>query len=466
MGVLRIKDNVDELLEKDPYALFTLDEPHQIARRLRPEFWGAAFLGLLVAFGVALAAFLNVQKDVKDVGDTPFAYFEIKGIDPEGHPVAGAVVKDGDKNLGFTDSFGEWRRFMRVRLGSTVALTLQKRTPEGNLVATKNIAVPASLPASGDLELSGSVQLARSTLKGVPPAKESRRPSTAESVAFDAPVQGHAVVDSASPTLTKNQTSIWFMIDGTPHQGLTEVVQALRRRSLELGMRVDPQSSWRVHLTDMVVARKTDDRPERRLVVVDGREVKGDTDTRLFSYLRDYQDAPLKTARDILWAATMHMAAVQQVRVAPDGAMVLQATTPQLWTLTPGRVVVDAEGVSHVVGEGPQGLVLKSPISGCTGTCTVTTPGIAQQAPVAGWERLHMKMTGVPVEADVFVSGYEAKRVDNETFSYWGAKAIGANVTVVQGGRLIYRGRMQPEMGAKALAIPGRPISRARSTTL
>lgn len=477
MGVLRIKENVEELLEKDPYELFSIEEPHQIARRMRPEFWGAAFVGLLVAFGVALMTFLNVQKDAKDAGDTPFVYFEIKAIDPDGHPVAGAVVREGTRQLGVTDSFGEWRRFMRVKLGTTMTFEIGKKAGAGALTAVKNIAVPTRLPGSGDLELTGSVQLARAALRGVPASRSERRPADAASMPvekarqLESDMSDDEATTYVSGALAAAPSSIWFMADAGSRPELAEVVQALRRRSLELGMRVDPASPLRVSVRDFLVARQTSERAERRLIVVEARDVhdiQAMGESRLFTYMRDYQETSVKTARDILWAATVHMAVPHRVTQTGSGWRV-ESDGPALWQLSPGRELLNAAGERFQIAEAIPGsgqlMLAPSDATPCGETsCTLTTPGIRNMPPVAGWQRLQMTVLGADPTTDLYVAGYEAQKVEGKTYAYWGQPNVGVNVTAFRGGRLVLRGRVEPSVtGVPTVSVPALTVSRRQT---
>jgi hypothetical protein len=126
MGILRVKDNIDDMIDRDPYELIDIDEPHQMVRRLAPQYYGAAFIGVLVAFVAAFTAFYNARTSTVDGGATVHAYFEIKAIDVDGRPVAGANVVHNNEQVGSTDSFGEWRRFLRVAPGQTYRVELKK----------------------------------------------------------------------------------------------------------------------------------------------------------------------------------------------------------------------------------------------------------------------------------------------------------------------------------------------------
>jgi hypothetical protein len=50
----------------------------------------------------------------------------------------------------------------------------------------------------------------------------------------------------------------------------------------------------------------------------------------------------------------------------------------------------------------------------------------------------------------IFVSGYEAKVVGDKVYEYWGQDKSRANVTVVQSGRIIYRGQIVSDSNSNA----------------
>lgn len=92
-----------------------------------------------------------------------YAYFEVRALDQSGRPVAGALVKNSGKKVGTTDSFGEWRRYMKVPLGSTIPISVVKNHNGVSASAIKNFAVPPSRPDKADIELRSSIQLAAIT---------------------------------------------------------------------------------------------------------------------------------------------------------------------------------------------------------------------------------------------------------------------------------------------------------------
>src|SRR5207248_1569156 len=146
------------------------------------------------------------------------------------------------------------------------------------------------------------------------------------------------------------------------------------------------------------------------LIAVDGYVVQGGRTERVFTYLRNYAEESLYTARDILWAATMHVAKTHQA-VRANGAWFLESPGPKLWAQVPGHVVYDLGGMAFplaVDGDKLRLTVGSSEPCATGNRCTVTSPGFQRAPPVPGWQRLKLKVRGADANATVYVSGYEA----------------------------------------------------------
>lgn len=447
MGILRVKEDITEIIERDPYELIHLDEPHQIVRRLSPQYYGAAFVGVLIAFVAAFVAFYNANKSGAGFGDTVHAYFEIKAIDANGRPIAGAVVARGDEQVGVTDSFGEWRRFLRVTPGETFRVNLSKVTAEGELVAVKNIAVPAKMPESGDLELSGSVRMFASSQMHESLGKADVRQAQVPSAnAMQAQVVAPAVTP---PGVISDISRIWFVVDGQQSGDLSEVVSALRRRSLELGMRVDPKAALRIRLST-IAGESTAERGKTApaLVAVTGTYADTSMHEERFSFLRNFQETPYQTARDILWATTVH--AHVPVRVIQDDTTWRVAPlTPKLWDfsarhlMTAGNEVVFAARSEQEHAAAIDGRTFTKVCPEGTQVCTLHTAGLDQVSPVQGWQRLKARVLGqVDADTRIYVSGYQAFIGADNQISFWGVPNGQANVTVLRSGKVLVRKRV------------------------
>lgn len=444
-----MKEDIGEIIDRDPYELINIDEPHQMVRRLAPQYYGAAFVGVLVAFVAAFITFYNASRQSTNAGDSVHAYFEIKAIDADGRPVAGANVVRGDEQVGVTDSFGEWRRFMRVVPGESFKVSLSKSTPEGDLVAVKNLAVPVRLPESGDLEVTGSVKMFHAGRAPEVRAKQEARQA-------QAPDQGPAAAEASSDVIGPESEAasasfvdlsrIWFVADGQQSGMLTEVINALRRRSLELGMRIDPKAGFRLRLTT-IAGDLSSRRGKAGPVLIRVAGTAGPAHTEQFTFLRNFQETPYQTARDILWAMTVH--AKHPVTVSRAGGhWLVRQNLPPLWEFSArfltspsgGLVfaakkegivapVIDAADFANVCVNGAQ-------------QCTLFTAGVHEASPVYGWQRLSARVSGrVDAQTKIYISGYEAE-VSGNRVTYWGLPGGQANITVMQADKIILRKRM------------------------
>lgn len=91
--------------------------------------------------------------------DNPFVFVEVKAVDPFGRPVSGAEVRFDGKSMGLTDTFGEWRRLLRLTLGTAVPLEIVKKISHEEIRASRTIRLPAKIEDQRNLELRVNVKL-------------------------------------------------------------------------------------------------------------------------------------------------------------------------------------------------------------------------------------------------------------------------------------------------------------------
>lgn len=72
-------------------------------------------------------------------------FVEMKVINDKGHPVAGAEIFKYKKQIGTTDSFGEWSLLMDANRASKIPLFIRKQVGNKVLGARKTINVPGVL---------------------------------------------------------------------------------------------------------------------------------------------------------------------------------------------------------------------------------------------------------------------------------------------------------------------------------
>lgn len=121
---------------------------------------GFVFAGLTTVVGVAFSRPAPVTTRI----------FEIRVIDDSGHPVAGAEVRMGKQELGVTDSFGIWRRNVKIQSDSNVAFDFLKRSRKAgarDLVAKKSFVLATKVDASADSRFENpSERQKRNLIKG------------------------------------------------------------------------------------------------------------------------------------------------------------------------------------------------------------------------------------------------------------------------------------------------------------
>jgi|GEM_PF-1965071 len=500
MAILKIKETqinaADPLLREDPFELFTLEQydpprPHAVnipsplpAKSFRQRWVPGRWAGLLFSTAIAVAAGMTtwhlLRTEAPDA-EKPYAYFEIRVIDANGHPVAGAVVRNGGRKVGTTDSFGEWRRYMKVTLGSTVSLGFNKKTTHESLAAIKNFAVPATLPEEKDLGIKGTVQVLREAeflaVNDLPAAAGQRvqpptgNPTPAEIIAASSPAQKISNEYSAV-SISADPTSV-----DTP--ATDAVAEAMRKRAGELGLAVTADARWKVTVKGL--QSKPGQTASGGLFMVrssagdasvSGANIDG-ADKNVAKFLRNFESDPMTSARGALWILSMHIPKDFPVSGRPGSWTVGESTSARaLFPLAPGKTLVSSTGRIFTVSNeaimvgAKKSFVLNPPdIKPCaedTSICSLYSPGIAAVPPLAAWQRLQLRAVGLQrPDTEIFVSGYAATPVGRDVWEFWGGAGLPANVTVVVDGRLTHRTKITPKSGAAVqLFVPAMGVSR------
>lgn len=122
------------------------------------EFALGGFIFILLV-GSAVLAYFNFDRFLDNKSpSTAQVYLQIKVLDDGGHPVAGASVFYQETMIGVTDSFGEWQRFIKASLGSTIKIFLRKTIEGKPYTVTKNIAVPL-VTEHNEVDIRRNIQL-------------------------------------------------------------------------------------------------------------------------------------------------------------------------------------------------------------------------------------------------------------------------------------------------------------------
>lgn len=101
--------------------------------------------------------------------DKRFIYMELRALTPKGNPLAGAEVIIDEKQVGKTDSFGEWRRYLPAEDREQINLKMEKNYRGHLFSASKLITVPEPLSLKREAEIKMSLTL-RHIVLNAPPA--------------------------------------------------------------------------------------------------------------------------------------------------------------------------------------------------------------------------------------------------------------------------------------------------------
>lgn len=408
-----------------------------------------------------------------------YAYFEVRAVDGAGRPVAGASVKNAGKKVGTTDSFGEWRRYMRVPLGSTVPITISKATTGEPLYAIKNFAVPPEKPEKSDMELRASVQLqtgAAGVVAASAPsviANPAVAPKAVAAVANDTLVGSQTPAaapvvekkpeiattlpattiaeakEQASVAFASSHESIWFDAGSGPANAILQqsVVPALIQRAKELGLKVDQHAQWHVRLDSLMDPPRNIGAEGAGLIQI----TTSDQSANSRQFLRNYLSDSRMTARGILYVLS-HQVNKNVAIIQKDNrwVAVLPKDSSELWRVAGGMSLsgtsrewlVGVETYGDAKFQGYYLAASENPCGAGRSSCELKTRSFQESPAVPTWTRLKMRLVSAAKEKDsmkVFVSGYEARPVGDNVVEYWGQDRAKANVTVVQNGKVVHR---------------------------
>jgi hypothetical protein len=459
---------------------------------------------ILAGLVIGLTGFAVARTKIWDMfarQELVYAYFEVRALDAGGRPIAGAIVKNAGKRVGTTDSFGEWRRYMRVPLGATVPVTIAKKSGASELLyATKNFAVPLARPEKSEIELRGSVQLQvtdmgnaqASTAAQSSPTDMLRAPVSSDHIAKKGEAtKASAKDDIAStvasdtaetrkseeapvtekPTLAAGGTdkaaggssehaldfrssheSVWIESGAAAgHLISREVVPAMVQRAKELGLKVDPQAQWKVRVTNLVDRPAHVDKEGGGLILVSSQD--GNQGGSHREFLRNYQMDSRLTARGILFILSHHVSKNVLVRkVGQKWVAGLPKSSADLWKLAPGMTlsqpgnIITLSDETSADGSWPGFVVRGLGSDLCANArqaCEFKTRSFAESAPMPTWTRLRLKAPSLGKDqVKIFVSGYEANLVGDKVYEYWGQNRARANVTVIAGGKVLQRSQI------------------------
>jgi hypothetical protein len=437
----------EELFESDSARLFNYKDSKS----------SNLFSIILVGF-LAAGVFAYIYGDrSKQPTQRPYVLYEIKALDPEGHPLAGAKVVVDRAHLGFTDSFGEWRKFVRTSLGTMKTFEITRKIGRKKFRAIKNIAVPGTVARGRDITLRENVTLFESNAqlmatkevnKTVATAKINKEPKQAILVEKLDPEK----TDSPKLELKKNYTSINFSILPSK-QNVTKLDSARERflngtikRKLTSfaksnGLQTTSSSNWNVTLQHISVANaKTG---AKGLIEVVSTFDDGTGKFQKNRFLKNYYSKSDKIVSSI-FSDLVALSQKSFSAVKTGSRWLVEPTVAErgLWSSKlNGNFEVDGKNIGRLMKlriQGKSVYELNARASKICEKSAVLNHCIIESQTDTESSKV-VQLPGLESNSSVYFSGRLAKALSDDKYEFHGNNAKPVNVTVIKNGKLLSR---------------------------
>ena len=471
MGILKINKSSPRERSSDS------DFPAELRRRsldedryspaMRPSysyFWGGVlFLALILCVVGAVGYWLSVSTSgVK--AKSVYAYFELRTLGPTSRPVPGARVYHKKNQVGVTDSYGEWRRFMKVRVGSKVTFHVRKKQGGQLLYGKKIFQLPRDIAVGREPELSGSIQLKfakrQPKVRSIEPSASAVVAGTVESIRPALSQSKKATDKEVFLATSRFYRSVWFSVmDSQAGDSLAEkktaqlrsfVVPRLKNFAKSWGLLLSPQAEWQISIRHLPIDASGGKIPGLIRVV---SNQYGDTEK--IDFLRNYTGSAEKTARVILRGLKSHVAYPHWV-FATDSRQVALKQQPQqqFWTVKGGDRLTDGSRVLQPVKFDSRRRL--STLGDCgRSRCLFYSAKAPSFPPFSSWKHYSVKIYGAPSSSlSVYVSGIKAKFIGSKTWRFWGTNKANMYLAVAHGQKVIARKLIRPKRDGVIVSLP------------
>ena len=406
-------------------------------------------------------------------GADPFVFVEVRAIDPWGNTVSGARVTLGDRATGVTDSFGEWRRYLRLPPGAKVRLSVSKNSARGALSGRRNLVVPDKREDGRDAELRVRLRVSGAGAKKRPSRGFGQRKIRGKSGSVS-PAHLHPgfrfesvkirVRKLAGGSLTPRQEKYRNRVE-------QKVFSALRERADAFGLvgKRSKEEPWRLTLRYIPL------RGRAGLIRVDvGWTWQGKRKST--SFLRNFSSRPEDTAADILEVARAHLPAPYRVYLEKGRWYVLRPEKSwRFWGLHPGNFLRNSTGERFPLEEDLASVGAEKRLAlmnngenpcddgqGEDGQCFLRLVTTRELPPQQGWKKLRMQFTGpLPKNSSVYVSGFAARHAGDGIWKYWGQPGKQGRLTILRGHKVVTRRRITGRrQGVARVSMPKAMMAR------
>ncbi|HYX36553.1 MAG TPA: hypothetical protein VE954_25880 [Oligoflexus sp.] len=466
------------------------------SKRKRPLLLGLLFMLTFLA-GFAALGYLR-----RPHMQAPFVLVELRAIEETGHPVTAAKVSINNKTMGVTDSFGEWRRYLRMHPGEQLSVELYK-AGEPSYRGTRLLKVPKNRTGDHDFEVKASIEMvtpkALSKRKTKAPAPqraqvvdetdpetpdedyEQRRPEIKQKATVE-------VEERADPGDSNDSSMGLYFDDGlaaialhvSPFRGvpanllekhqaevLEDRILPMLANDLEaLGIRVDKSAPWKLNLSyipkrdqvgyirSQITWQNPFGQPEKTAFVAGYAKTFEETVRAMSSLLRVHM-------KKSYWA------------FKEDGKWFIDesADVKPFWRLKPGMSLSDTNGLKFSIAmasqhDGTKRWKLNVGNSQPCATvrqknrCMVSTQSLKEAPPLLGWKQRRLRIQGgLPKNAEVFVAGFQAVPVGDGHWEYWGHPGSNHKALVLSQGRIVHSEIFMDE--TSSLAVLRMPVPTA-----
>lgn len=465
----KVKKNQKPIIQEE---LFPFNAPHEIEAKVKeyaPRHGGSLLIVLATLLLLGGAGYFFFENSFQKEEKKPYVFFEIKAIDVDGHPIAGASVKNNQVDLGMTDSFGEWRRFLEVSLGSKMDFLMEKENL--GIEGRKSFLIPKTISDKGDLELTATIQLKPRVQKigvGLPEksvglAKQGSVLKSAHGSRGDernkSRQNGMNIDEFSNISIEFNnaQSGLYSEQDAKSARSLENlVVPELKLMAQKVGLTVDPDAKWKIVLTHLPRSASMTSHGVVNISI----HIPGSDEN--LEFLKNYIGSPVDTARKILWGLRAYTAKSYQI-VQDQGRWLVLFPKNQssFWDIKPGAYLRGKNGNEYQVSAVtmPHGdykassLVVMngSPCEGNASRCLLFTKHMGVSSPGENWDRLKVQIYGMPKSARLFVAGYQGTYEGGKVWSFWGQYGVNANVTIVDNNVVIFRQKIVGNRGKTPL---------------
>ena len=387
---------------------------------------------------------------VENTAVEPFVLVDLKAISQEGRPIAGALVKIKDRTLGSTDSFGEWRRFIRAKPGERVAVLLEKEKDGRSFDAKTIIRIPKSAGKEGNFEVSAKVTMLANEYYSRSVLSKDKNDSILNSkIRWNSVDLRYRAV--SRDKFSENNIKMANYVEG---QVFHKVRQSLSAGGIVLnqgGSNIKLRISYLPLTTKKGVIRS---------------DLSFGKNKRRYSWLTSIKGSDEKTARNLIAQLQIHVPRPYSVEFEDSTWKVQQSVTmPFFWQLGENHNLTDKHGMVYTIKKTDGMASLenfnKNPC-GNRKKCILNRTTVREAPPYTAWKPLKLRVFGeLSEQSEVFINGYQAIKKSPEIWEFWGPVGRSSYVVVTDNrGVIAHQKIVSRGMEMPFVSVPSNFISR------